>query len=230
MPYTYQYPRPALTVDCVVFGFDEAELKLLMIKRGIEPFKDKWALPGGFVHVDEEIEVAARRELQEETGMEILFLEQLCAVGKLNRDPRERIVSVAHYALVKMNGHALKADTDATDAKWFAVSKLPEPAFDHGHILKTGLEQLRKKLRHEPIGLELLPDEFTLAQLQKLYESVLGKSLNKSAFQKKIMSLGLLVPGKRKRAAGHHARTEPLYRFDLKQYKKLQQKGFHFEV
>src|SRR6266702_8768716 len=131
MPHTYQYPRAALTVDCVVFGYDEGELKVLLIERGLDPFKGRWALPGGFVRVDETLDDAARRELAEETGLKKVFLEQLYTFGAVDRDPRERVVSVAYYALVKQAAYVTKADTDATDARWFPMSKVPELAFDH---------------------------------------------------------------------------------------------------
>src|SRR5207237_1127461 len=137
MPHTYQYPRAALTVDCVVFGYDEGELKVLLIERGLEPFKGRWALPGGFVRVDETLDDAARRELQEETGLERVYLEQLYSFGDLERDPRERVVSVAYYALVKLGDHRVRAATDARDAAWFAVWDTPSLAFDHDQILKT---------------------------------------------------------------------------------------------
>src|SRR5712671_1883958 len=128
MPFTYQFPRAALTVDCVVFGFDESELKVLLIQRGLEPFKGRWALPGGFVRVDETIDDAARRELAEETGLRNVFLEQLYTFGELDRDPRERVVSVAHYALVKLSDHRAKAATDAAEAEWFPIANLPRLA------------------------------------------------------------------------------------------------------
>src|SRR5580658_8572686 len=131
MPHTYQYPRAALTVDCVVFGFDESELKVLLIQRALEPFQGRWALPGGFVRVDETIDGAARRELAEETGLKNVFLEQLFTFGEPGRDPRERVVSVAHYALVKLSDHRAKAATDAANAAWFPISKVPTLAFDH---------------------------------------------------------------------------------------------------
>src|SRR5215475_11158300 len=137
MPHTYQYPRAALTVDCVVFGFDESELKVLLIQRGLEPFKAKWALPGGFVRVEETTDEAARRELEEETGLKNVFLEQLYTFGTVDRDPRERVVSVAHYALVKLSDHKAMAATDAANAEWFPISKVPKLAFDHSDILAT---------------------------------------------------------------------------------------------
>src|SRR5215831_604998 len=129
MAFSYQYPRAALTVDCVVFGFDEGELKVLLIQRGLEPFKGRWALPGGFVRVEETLNEAARRELAEETGLTRVFLEQLYTFGTVDRDPRERVVSVAYYALVKLSDHRVKAATDASDAQWFPAFKPPKLAF-----------------------------------------------------------------------------------------------------
>src|SRR6266581_3662266 len=143
MAFTYQYPRAALTVDCVVFGFDEGELKILLIQRALEPFKGKWALPGGFVRVEETLDAAARRELAEETGLHNVFLEQLYTVGTVNRDPRERVVSVAYYALVKLSDHDARAATDAANAEWFPISQVPKLAFDHADILATGLTRLK---------------------------------------------------------------------------------------
>ena len=229
MPYSYQYPRPALTVDCVVFGFDEGELKALLIERGLEPFKGRWALPGGFVRVDETMEEAARRELVEETGLKDVFLEQLFTFGKVERDPRERVVSVAYYALVKLSDHRARAATDAANAQWFPVSKLPKPAFDHADILRTALARLQGKVRYQPIGFELLPENFTLSQLQHLYEAVLETRLDKRNFRKKVLGFGLLVPVKEGKLLGRH-RPAQLFRFDVEKYEKLRKRGFHFEV
>src|SRR5438552_18107215 len=139
MAFTYQYPRAALTVDCDVFGSDDGELKVLMIERALAPFKGKWALPGGFVRVDETLDEAARRELEEEAGLRNVFLEQIYTFGAVDRDPRERVVSVAYYALVKLADCNTKAATDAADARWFPISKVPRLAFDHADILTTAL-------------------------------------------------------------------------------------------
>ena len=227
--YSYKYPRPALTVDCVVFGFDETELKVLLIQRALEPFKGRWALPGGFVRVGETTDEAARRELAEETGLERIFLEQLYTFGAVNRDPRERIVSVAHYALVKLSDHRARAATDAAHAEWFPISKVPKLAFDHAEILATALERLKGKVRYQPIGFELLPPKFTLSQLQHLYEAILETELDKRNFRKKVLSFGLLVPLDETLMAGRH-RPAQLFSFNAEKYEKLKRKGFNFEV
>lgn len=229
MPHSYEYPRAALTVDCVIFGFDEAALKVLLIQRGINPFKGKWALPGGFVRVEEELDEAARRELEEETGLREVFMEQLYTFGTVDRDPRERVVSVAYYALVKQGVGELKASTDADDAQWFAVDELPPLAFDHAKIFKMALLRLRGKLRYEPIGFELLPAKFTLSQLQRLYETVLGVALDKRNFRKKILSFDLLLPLDETFREGAH-RPAQLFRFDPARYERLKKRGFLFEV
>jgi 8-oxo-dGTP diphosphatase len=229
MPHTYQYPRPALTVDCVVFGFDDDELKVLLIQRGLEPFKGAWALPGGFVRVDETLDDAARRELAEETGLKSVFLEQLYTFGELKRDPRERVVSVAHYALVKLSSHKAKAATDAAEAEWFPISKLPKLAFDHADIAAMALARLQGKVRYEPIGFELLPPKFTLSQLQHLYEAILGTKLDKRNFRKKVLGFGLLIPLKETQMTGRH-RPAQLFRFDADKYEKLKKRGINFEL
>ena len=229
MPHTYQYPRAALTVDCVVFGFDAGALKVLLIQRGLEPFKGRWALPGGFVRVDETLDAAARRELAEEAGLTSVFLEQLYTYGRVDRDPRERVVSVAYYALVKLSAHRAQADTDAAQAEWFPVSGTPGLAFDHQEILETAVARLKAKVRYQPIGFELLPPKFTLSELQHLYEAVLGTVLDKRNFRKKVLSLGLLASLKETQMAGRH-RPARLFRFDAAKYRKLSQGGFHFEL
>jgi 8-oxo-dGTP diphosphatase len=229
MAATYQYLRAALTVDCVVFGFDEGELKVLLIQRGLEPFKRRWAFPGGFVRVEETVDAAARRELAEETGLTDVFLEQLYTFGAVHRDPRERIVSVAYYALVKLADFHTKAATDAADAKWFPVSKIPKLAFDHADILATALTRLKGKVRYQPIGFELLPPKFTLSQLQHLYEVVLETALDKRNFRKKVLGLDLLVPLKETQMAGRH-RPAQLFRFDARKYEALRKRGINFEI
>lgn len=226
---TYEYPRPALTVDCVVFGLDEDELEVLLVRRGLEPFAGRWALPGGFVHIDETLDDAALRELQEETGLERVYLEQLYSFGALDRDPRERVITVAYYALVKLSDHKVRAATDAADAAWFAISDLPELAFDHAEIFDVALARLRNKLRYQPIGFELLPKKFTLTQLQRMYEVILERSLDKRNFRKKILAMDLLVELDEVQKDVAH-RAARLYKFDDRHYRKLVKQGFSFEI
>jgi len=216
-------------VDCVVFGFDDGELKVLLIRRGLPPFKGKWALPGGFVRVEETVDEAARRELVEETGLKNVFLEQLYTFGEVDRDPRERVVSVAYYALVQLAEHPATGASDASDAAWFPAARPPALAFDHAEILKTASQRLRGKVRYEPIGFELLPEKFTLSQLQHLYEAVLQTEVDKRNFRKKILGMGLLVPLKERARSGAH-RPAQLFRFDTRKYTALKKRGFHFEL
>ena len=230
MSYSYKFPRPGITVDCVVFGLDELEsLKVILIQRKLPPFQGQWALPGGFVHLDETLEEAAWRELREETGIQDVFLEQLYTFSALNRDPRERIITVAYYALVNLGEYHLKATTDAADAAWFALDNLPQLAFDHLQIFQTALNRLRGKIRYEPIGFELLPKKFTLSQIQKLYETVLGKRLDKRNFRKKILKMNLLLQLDEMQTDVAH-RAARLYQFDEAKYQQLKQQGFSFEL
>ncbi|MFK7790771.1 MAG: NUDIX domain-containing protein [Phycisphaeraceae bacterium] len=229
MTYTYEFDRPALTVDIVVFALDEDGLQVMLIERDIAPFEGRWAIPGGFVRVDEALDEAARRELQEETGLRDIYLEQLYTFGGIRRDPRERVVTVAYYALVNLQGHDVKASTDARNAAWFTIDELPDLAFDHEKIVDTALERLRGKVRYQPIGFELLPNKFPLRDLQRLYEIVLDRELDKRNFRKKILSMDILVELNEIEKDVSH-RAAKLYRFDKKKYDKLTRKGFNFEI
>jgi 8-oxo-dGTP diphosphatase len=224
-----KHPRRfPITVDCVVFGLDDEGLKVLLIQRDLEPFKGKWALPGGFVR-DETLDQAAQRELQEETGVTDVYLEQLYTFGEIDRDPRERIVTVAYYALVKLSDHRIKATTDARNAAWFAVADMPALAFDHEKILQAARKRLKGKVRYQPIGFELLPSKFTLSQLQRLYEKILERPLDKRNFRKKITGMDLLIElDEIEQDVAHRAAR--LYSFDEKKYQRLAQKGFNFEI
>lgn len=229
MSFSYQFARAAVTVDCVVFGLDDEDLKVLLIRRDLPPFEDKWALPGGFVRLEETLDEAARRELQEETSLERVFLEQLYSFGAIDRDPRERVITVAYYALVRLSDHRVQAATDARDAVWFAMDDLPPLAFDHDQILETAHQRLQGKVRYQPIGFELLPPKFTLTQLQKLYEIVLGRVLDKRNFRKKIQGMGILEElDEVEKDVAHRAAR--LYRFDKKEYGRMVKQGFHFEI
>ena len=230
MTYTYKYPKPSVTVDCVVFGLDNAQqLKVLLIQRGIAPYQDSWALPGGFVRLDESIEAAAVRELQEETGIDKVFLEQLYTFGEVDRDPRDRIITVAYYALINISEYIVQAQTDAKNVEWFSVKELPDLAFDHQKILDVAKQRLKGKLRYQPIGFELLPAKFTLTQLQRLYETVLEQKLDKRNFRNKILKMKLLVDLEEMQAKVAH-RPAKLYQFDKNRYKELEQAGFNFEI
>jgi 8-oxo-dGTP diphosphatase len=229
VPICYEHPRPALAVDCAVFGVDERDLKVLLVRRGLPPFVSEWALPGGFVHIDEDLDSAARRELAEETGLVDVFLEQLYTFGAPDRDPRGRVVSVAYFALVNLRDHRVQAATDAREAAWFSVVEASGLAFDHDRILSVALERLKGKVRYQPIGFELLPARFSLSQLQHLYEVILEAELDKRNFRRKVLSTGLLIDtGEVEQDVAHRAAR--LYRFDRRKYLSLSRRGFLFEI
>jgi 8-oxo-dGTP diphosphatase len=229
MSFTYEYPRAAITVDCVVFGLDEADLKVLLIQRKLSPFQHAWALPGGFVRVDETLDEAALRELAEEANVTDIYLEQLYTFGALDRDPRERIVTIAYYALAKLSDHRIRAATDAMGVGWFSLDDLPKLAFDHIEIVTRAHERLRGKVRYAPVGFELLPPRFSLTQLQRLYEIILGKELDKRNFRKKILAMDLLVETDEVEHGVRH-RAARLYRFDRRKYDRLAKQGFEFAM
>lgn len=211
MPYTYRYPHPAVTVDILVFTLADDDLSLLLVERGQEPFKGQWALPGGFVEIDESLKRAAWRELKEETGVHAATLRQVGAFGQPNRDPRERIITVAYYAIVPVHKLRIRAASDAADARLFAVNNLPGVAGDHDKIIRRAIERLHSDQDNVLLALQLLPAEFTLAQLQQACESLLSAPLDKRNFQKKIRSAGLVeVTGGQRRDGAH--RPAALYR------------------
>ncbi|ETX07787.1 NUDIX hydrolase [Candidatus Entotheonella palauensis] len=227
----YDYPRPAVAVDCVVFGveLDERELKVLLIQRDNPPFQGQWALPGGYVRLDESLDDAARRELAEETNLTDIYLEQLYTFGAVDRDPRGRIITVAYYALVKLGDYLPQGYTDARDAAWFSVDEAIRLAFDHDCILAVARERLRNKVGYEPIGFELLPPKFTLTELQNVYETILERALDKRNFRKKILSFNILDALDEIQKDVMH-RAARLYRFNSEKYETQKQNGMNFQL
>lgn len=211
MAYTYEYPHPAVTTDIVIFTIRDRQLKLLLIKRAGAPFKGKWALPGGFVNPDEDLEESAMRELEEETGLSGVYLEQLYTFGKPKRDPRERVITVAYYALIPSDRLQLRAATDAEAVGWFAMDDLPLLAFDHKEIVALAHQRLAAKLDYSTIAFQFMPDEFTLSELQGVYEIIRGEPLDKRNFRKWVLALEQIEEtGKEKREGPH--RPAMLYR------------------
>jgi|SRR5437773_5853492 len=214
-----------VTVDLVIFTIHGNEFKVLLVKRAFEPFAGSFALPGGFVHEDESLETAAMRELQEETGVKQVYLEQLYSFGEPARDPRGRVVTISYYALISPD-RSLSAGTDAADARWWPVSKLPPLAFDHRRIFDYALERLRNKLEYTTVGFQLLPAKFTLTELQRVYEVILNKKLDKRNFRRKIKLLKILTPLKEWKKGGR--KPARLYRFSAAHFEKLKDKGILF--
>jgi 8-oxo-dGTP diphosphatase len=202
--------KMTVAVDMIIFSIRSNDLKVLLVKRGVEPFKGMWAIPGGRVEIKEPLEYAAKRELKEETGVSADYLEQLYSFGDPDRDPRGRVVSVTYFALVKSEKLKLKASTDAADARWFSASKLPRLAFDHDKIMKYALRRLKWKFEYTTVAFSLLPKRFTLTDLQKIYEIVFEKKFDKRNFRKKIHSLDLVRKTKQRKAGVSH-RPPQLY-------------------
>lgn len=237
MPH-YKYARPAVTVDIVVFGIrlagDDAGLYVLLIKRKDAPFKNRLAIPGGFLNLSESLDAAAFRELREETGVKPAYIEQLYTFGEPKRDPRERVVTVSYLTLIKSDEHVVKAGSDAKEAKWFRLvpskdsyffvdaSVVPSNlAFDHADILSKGVERLRNKITYSPVAFELLPAEFTMPQLQNVYEIVLGRHLDKGNFRRKMRASGVVeFVGRKTRGAS----GLDLYTFHRDKYEASKQK------
>lgn len=221
--------RSAFTVDNVIFGFDEGDLKILMIKRGEEPFKDQWGLPGYFVYEDENLDSAANRVLEELTGLKNVYLEQVRTFGTVDRHPAGRVITIAYYSLVKIRDYKLNASSIAQQVEWFPVAKLPELPFDHDDILEACFNRLKRRVRGRPVGFELLPPKFTLTELQHLYEAILETELDKRNFRKKILSMNLLIDLEETQAGVAH-RPARLYQFDKDKYEHLYAEGFNFEL
>lgn len=235
--YTYEYPHPALTADCVVFGYENGDLRVLLIRRGREKdssktaYEGSWALPGGFMDVESDKTIAhtASRELREETGLKLLAsrLHEFATYSEIYRDPRERVVTVAHYALVKLT--EVKAGTDADKAEWFPLSSVPSLAFDHDAILKKAFEVLKERIFFEPVCFEMLPEVFTMPQVQDIYDTILGKESDRRNFAAKMLKQGILevVPGSRPEGAGPRIPYE--YTFNREKYDEMKGRGFKLE-
>jgi len=209
--YQYEYPHPAVTTDIVIFTIRDRRLKLLLIRRAGEPYRGKWALPGGFVNIDEGLDEAARRELEEETGVTGVYLEQLYTFGRPGRDPRERVITVAYYALIPSEKLRLRAASDAEAVGWFAMDELPELAFDHDEIVDMAHKRLAAKLDYSTIALAFMPEQFTLSELQEVYETILQQKMDKRNFRKWVLGLEQIVETDEERRGGVH-RPARLYR------------------
>ena len=219
-----------VSVDAVVFGYEvKNNLSVLLIKRGIEPFKDQWALPGGLVLNDETLEEAVLRELKEETGITIDYLEQLYTFGAPKRDPRNRVLSVSYFGLVKPNHFDIKAATDAADVQWFNLDELPKLAFDHQAILDTAHQRLKSKLSYQPIGFDLLNDEFPFSDLENLYMTILENEIDRRNYRNKILSFVIIQETNKKEKIGS-GRPAKLFKFNKKKFKQLSSGDFHFEI
>lgn len=224
--YCYKYPHPAVTTDCVIFGFDGNDIKVLLIERGIEPYKGKWAFPGGFLNMDETAAEGALRELKEETGLENAYIEQFNTYSEPDRDPRERVITIAHYALVRIQ--EVKGGDDAAKAQWFPIDEVPQLAFDHDKILRDAMRKLRERIHFEPIGFELLPEKFTMKDLQILYESILDVKFDRRNFAKKMMHYELL--NQLDETVRPTAKRDALlYSFNKENYELFKKKGFQLE-
>lgn len=224
--YSYKHPHPAVTTDCVIFGFDGSKLMVLLIERGIEPYKGRWAFPGGFLNINESAEAGALRELQEETGLTGAYIEQFHTFTAPERDPRERVISIAYYALVRIQ--EVKGGDDAAQARWFALDEVPQLAFDHDHILRMALSKLRERIHFQPIGFELLPEKFTMKELQSLYEAILEVKFERRNFAKKMLHYEL-VNQLDETTWPTPKREATLFSFNKANYDEFKKKGFQLE-
>ncbi len=229
--FSQDFFKTAVTVDNVIFGFDESDLKVLLIKRGTEPYPGLWALPGDFIYAQENIDAAAARILHELTGLERVYLEQVRTFGAVGRHPLGRVITVAYFSLVKTNRHDVHASSFAQSAEWVNLPELRDVAlaFDHDEILEACFNALKQRVRVRPIGFELLPPKFTLTELQHLYEAILEAELDKRNFRKKILSMDFIVDLNESQEGVAH-RPARLYEFDKSKYEKFVSEGFNFEL
>ena len=221
-------PQHLVAVDSIVFGFDNDELKILLVRRPVEPQKGAWSLMGGFVQENEDVDESAKNVLRKLTGLSNVYLEQLYSFGNVNRDEGARVISVAYYALIKINDYD-KEVVKTNGAEWFKASEHPSLVFDHNTMIKTAIDKIMRKCRTQPIGFELLPEKFTIPQLQSLYEAILMKKLDKRNFRKKILSLNLLDKLEEKNKE-NSKKGAYYYQFNKSKYETLSLQGFSFEL
>ncbi|MEO1438675.1 MAG: NUDIX domain-containing protein, partial [Bacteroidota bacterium] len=227
MSADHSYFKSAFSVDCVIFGFDEADLKVLLIKTDKEPYLGYWSLVGDLVHPDEDLDEAAARVLKDRTGLENVFLEQVETFGKVNRHPNGRVITIAYYSLIKIQDYELATENLNNEASWHNIDDLDQLAYDHTEILASCRQRLKSKVRHQPIGFELLPPKFTLTELQHLYQAVLGEKLDKRNFRKKVLNMGILEElGEYQTGVAH--RPAKLFKFDPERYQEAKAKGLVF--
>lgn len=217
--YCYEYPRPAVCTDCVIFSFDGKTLNVLLIERKHEPFQGKWAFPGGFLDMDETTHACAKRELEEETGLKNIEIEQLYTFSDIERDPRGRIISVVYFALVNTADYKPIAADDANKAQWFKIDEMPSLAFDHDLVLDVAIKKLKSKARFFPIGIDLFKNAFSLDELRALYEAILSLKIDNKTFQLKMLNSGLLIK---------ENKNQELFIFDKDEYNELTKSGFDF--
>lgn len=228
MDYYIQEDKMYVATDCIIFGFDSGNLKLLIFKRRVKPMLGQWSLIGSFVKIHENVTEAAKRVLKEITGLENVFMEELRTYGKEDRDPGYRVISVGQYALMRINDYDREL-VKKHGANWYDIEKVPKLVLDHNLMVEDALERIKRKARTKPIGFELLPEKFTIPQLQKLYEAIYQKRLDARNFRKKVLSLKVLIKLDEKDKSTSR-RGAFLYRFDHKKYQKLSDSGFNFEI
>ncbi len=218
-----------VSVDNLIFGCRDGDLEVCLIQHADGPASGLWGLPGDWIQEHESLEDAAIRTLRTRTGIDDLYLEQLHTFSSIDRYPNQRVITTAYYALVRPQDYSAVAGAHELDARWFSVRSMPDLMYDHSQICALGLKHLRQKVRHAPIGFNLLPNKFTLLELQKLYQAILGIELDKPNFRRKMLRMNLLIDCNEKQTGGAH-RAASLYRFDQTNYQKLQQQGFVFEL
>ena len=226
--YYVQQDKMYVATDCIIFGFDDGKLKLLIFKRRVEPLMGEWSLIGSFVKIDEDVDEAAKRVLAEITGLENVFMEELTTYGKADRDPGFRCISIGQYALIRIEDYD-KELVEKHGAHWYELDEIPDLVLDHNQMVQDALGRLRRKARYQPIGFELLPEKFTLPQLQQLYEAIYQNELDARNFRKKVISYDVLIKLAEKDKASSR-RGAFLYKFDDINYQKLLKSGYNFEI